>query len=43
MTAPDHMSETFKNACMKRGIHTWGLLQTRSGSDANDIVFSMGC
>jgi hypothetical protein len=32
MTAPDHMLEAFKGTCIKRGIHTWSLRQTRGGS-----------
>jgi hypothetical protein len=32
MTAPDHMLEDANGTCMKRGIHTWCLRQTRRGS-----------
>ena len=32
MTAPDHMLEDANGTCMKRGIHTWSLRQTRGGS-----------
>lgn len=33
MTAPDHMLEDANGTCMKRGIHTWSLRQTRRGSN----------
>jgi hypothetical protein len=32
MTAPDHMLKDANDTCMKGGIHTWSLRQTRSGS-----------